>query len=341
MIERRPRPRPSNAGPRPRRPDVLRRGADVRGRRPRAHAGPVPVVRGHGRQPRRRHRRQVRRRRPEDRARVPQALTDYIKGRAGLRLQRARPGREHPHRLRPGRDHRPVLHPRHRPRTTSPSSSELKALGVDQFAGYLQHDNKEETLRAYGETIIPALREHCRRRARESPAQAGSGSACSGLVLIAAVWELYKSVGPPPGCWSAARAMLPRTSDRAMPHVWIWSPGSSTRGRVAPASRSGTPSGHACLFSLRIAAIGWLLGVGRRSRPGPASCNGFAAGRGRRPAVDRAQPDRAADRDRAAGSALGIAAPASAASRGTARTRWRSSPHTWRSSRSPSARCAG
>ncbi|HXD61507.1 MAG TPA: TIGR03842 family LLM class F420-dependent oxidoreductase [Lacisediminihabitans sp.] len=36
----------------------------------------------------------------------------------------------------------------------------LKELGVDQFAGYLQHDNKEETLRVYGETVIPALRSH-------------------------------------------------------------------------------------------------------------------------------------------------------------------------------------
>lgn len=35
----------------------------------------------------------------------------------------------------------------------------LKELGVDQFAGYLQHDNKEETLRVYGETVMPALRE--------------------------------------------------------------------------------------------------------------------------------------------------------------------------------------
>jgi len=33
----------------------------------------------------------------------------------------------------------------------------LRELGVDQFAGYLQHDNKEETLRVYGETVIPAL----------------------------------------------------------------------------------------------------------------------------------------------------------------------------------------
>jgi probable F420-dependent oxidoreductase len=35
----------------------------------------------------------------------------------------------------------------------------LRDLGVDQFAGYLQHDNKEETLRVYGETVIPALRD--------------------------------------------------------------------------------------------------------------------------------------------------------------------------------------
>jgi probable F420-dependent oxidoreductase len=37
---------------------------------------------------------------------------------------------------------------------------ELRAIGVDQFAGYLQHDNKEETLRVYGETVIPAMRGH-------------------------------------------------------------------------------------------------------------------------------------------------------------------------------------
>ena len=35
----------------------------------------------------------------------------------------------------------------------------LRALGVDQFAVYLQHDLKEETLRVYGETVIPALRD--------------------------------------------------------------------------------------------------------------------------------------------------------------------------------------
>jgi hypothetical protein len=35
----------------------------------------------------------------------------------------------------------------------------LKELGVDQFAVYLQHDGKDSTLEAYGETILPAIQE--------------------------------------------------------------------------------------------------------------------------------------------------------------------------------------
>ena len=36
---------------------------------------------------------------------------------------------------------------------------ELRGLGVDQFAIYLMHDAKDETLNAYGQRIIPALRD--------------------------------------------------------------------------------------------------------------------------------------------------------------------------------------
>ncbi len=36
---------------------------------------------------------------------------------------------------------------------------ELRELGVDQFAVYLQHDGKDETLQAYGEKVIPAMTE--------------------------------------------------------------------------------------------------------------------------------------------------------------------------------------
>ncbi|MFT4658197.1 MAG: hypothetical protein ACI8V4_002384, partial [Ilumatobacter sp.] len=34
---------------------------------------------------------------------------------------------------------------------------ELRSLGVDQFAVYLQHDAKDHTLQQYGEKIIPTL----------------------------------------------------------------------------------------------------------------------------------------------------------------------------------------
>jgi hypothetical protein len=37
--------------------------------------------------------------------------------------------------------------------------NELRDLGVDQFSVYLQHDAKDETLRSYGEKVIPAIAE--------------------------------------------------------------------------------------------------------------------------------------------------------------------------------------
>lgn len=90
---------------------------------------------------------------------VPKALTDYISGRESYDYnEHGRAGNTHaafvPDEivdrfcvLGTAADHVEKLRA-------------LKELGVDQFAGYLQHDNKEETLRVYGETVIPALREH-------------------------------------------------------------------------------------------------------------------------------------------------------------------------------------
>ncbi|CAN5811918.1 TIGR03842 family LLM class F420-dependent oxidoreductase [soil metagenome] len=95
---------------------------------------------------------------------VPAALTDYIRGREGYDYnQHGRAGNTHtsfvPDEivdrfcvLGPAEQHIEKL-------------MQLAALGVDQFAGYLQHDNKEETLRVYGETVIPALSEHVPARA--------------------------------------------------------------------------------------------------------------------------------------------------------------------------------
>jgi probable F420-dependent oxidoreductase len=95
---------------------------------------------------------------------VPTALTDYIKGREDYDYnEHGRAGNSHTAfvpddivdrfcLLGTAKDHIEKL-------------EALKALGVDQFAGYLQHDNKEETLRVYGETVIPALSAHITAKA--------------------------------------------------------------------------------------------------------------------------------------------------------------------------------
>lgn len=89
---------------------------------------------------------------------VPKALTDYIKGRQGYDYnEHGRAGNSHttfvPDEII---DRFCILGDtnEHIRRLT-----ELKELGVDQFAVYLQHDSKESTLEAYGETILPAIQE--------------------------------------------------------------------------------------------------------------------------------------------------------------------------------------
>ena len=88
---------------------------------------------------------------------VPDELTDYIAGRTGYDYNsHGRAGNDHvdfvPDAivdrfciLGTAADHVAKL-------------EQLRDLGVTQFAGYLQHDNKEETMRVYGESIIPAFR---------------------------------------------------------------------------------------------------------------------------------------------------------------------------------------
>ena len=82
-----------------------------------------------------------------------------------------------------------------------------------------------------------------------------------GLVILAAVWEAYKALGPASGVIVGGRAVLPRTGDRAMPHIW------EMFGRLGEpvTGRGGDPLWlavlEACGFSLRIAAAGWLIGV--------------------------------------------------------------------------------
>lgn len=87
---------------------------------------------------------------------VPQALTDYIAGRQGYDYN------EHG---RVGNTHADFVPDEIVDRFCVLGTVDehidkmraLKALGVDQFAVYLQHDAKEATLQAYADKVIPAL----------------------------------------------------------------------------------------------------------------------------------------------------------------------------------------
>jgi alkanesulfonate monooxygenase SsuD/methylene tetrahydromethanopterin reductase-like flavin-dependent oxidoreductase (luciferase family) len=93
-----------------------------------------------------------------DAAPVPQALTDYIAGREAYDYnEHGQAGNTHaafvPDEII---DRFCILGP---VEAQLERLLALQALGVDQFAIYLQHDGKDHTLAQYGEHIIPALRE--------------------------------------------------------------------------------------------------------------------------------------------------------------------------------------
>ncbi|HEU4757319.1 MAG TPA: ABC transporter permease subunit [Agromyces sp.] len=91
-----------------------------------------------------------------------------------------------------------------------------------------------------------------------------------GVLALAALWELYKLVGPADGWLLGAQEgvtgsgfrLLPRTSDQAMPHTW-----EMFARIVEPVTRApgSLPLGVvvllAALTSLGVAALGWLVGV--------------------------------------------------------------------------------
>lgn len=87
---------------------------------------------------------------------VPKALTDYIKAREGYDYnEHGRAGNSHTSFVPDEIVERFCL--LGSPREHVEKLEALRGLGVTQFAAYLQHDNKEETMRLYGERVIPAL----------------------------------------------------------------------------------------------------------------------------------------------------------------------------------------
>ena len=87
---------------------------------------------------------------------VPKALSEYIAGRKGYDYnEHGRAGNSHTDFVPDEIIDRfciigtPEEHIRR--------IEELKALGVDQFAVYLQHDDKDHTMAQYGEKVLPTI----------------------------------------------------------------------------------------------------------------------------------------------------------------------------------------
>ncbi|MEO8261086.1 MAG: ABC transporter permease subunit [Pseudolysinimonas sp.] len=90
-----------------------------------------------------------------------------------------------------------------------------------------------------------------------------------GVLAVAVIWELYKFFGPADGVTVGAVEgetgsgflLLPRTNDRAMPHIW------EMFARLTQATSGGSTPPlfvtvvQAALLTLGIAAVGWVIGV--------------------------------------------------------------------------------
>jgi NitT/TauT family transport system permease protein len=83
-----------------------------------------------------------------------------------------------------------------------------------------------------------------------------------GVALLAGVWELYTFLGPAEGVVVGGVTVLPRTTDLAMPHIWVmferlFEPVTSAAG--SPPMWSAVLQASA--FTLGVAGAGWLVAV--------------------------------------------------------------------------------
>ena len=83
-----------------------------------------------------------------------------------------------------------------------------------------------------------------------------------GVLAVAGLWEGYKALGPEGGVVVHDVVILPRTTDLAMPHVWDMLDKFSQPVNIFSGDQTvGSAVLDACLFSLRLAATGWVIGV--------------------------------------------------------------------------------
>jgi hypothetical protein len=116
---------------------------------------------------------------------------------------------------------------------------ELKSLGVDQFAIYLQHDSKESTLQSYAEPSCPpwpdqVIARIVTRRLRKV------AMFLVALVLICLLWEGYKWFGTAVDGKVFGWKLPARTDERHAPRLGRAAALRSTRSAAGPTRRSGS-----------------------------------------------------------------------------------------------------
>ncbi|MCU1481673.1 MAG: transporter permease subunit [Subtercola sp.] len=82
-----------------------------------------------------------------------------------------------------------------------------------------------------------------------------------GVIILLALWEGYKALGPSSGVELFGQGILPKTDDRSMPHLWAM----VQRAAEPVNSSAGSPPVWlavigAALNSLGVAAVGWAVG---------------------------------------------------------------------------------
>jgi NitT/TauT family transport system permease protein len=83
-----------------------------------------------------------------------------------------------------------------------------------------------------------------------------------GVVAVAGLWEAWKALGPEAGVSIGGTVVLPRTTDLAMPHVWEMFGKLNDQVNIFAGDETiGSAVFSACMFSLRLAAIGWVAGL--------------------------------------------------------------------------------
>ncbi len=83
-----------------------------------------------------------------------------------------------------------------------------------------------------------------------------------GVLAVAGLWEAWKALGPEGGVSLGGTIVLPRTTDLAMPHVWeMFGKFDDQVNIFAGDETIGSAVFSACMFSLRLAAIGWVVGL--------------------------------------------------------------------------------